>query len=121
MFQTQNGRGGGLRLLRAGDVRRLRRFADRRPNRLLARLRWRTRARGPRAAIDSSEKRAEPEGERVLLLSLRGVVRRSRDCGVVHVALDLPHSLHWRLRRGIIRVGDLVHAGLAEVSGLGRN
>jgi hypothetical protein len=121
MFQTQNRCGGGLRLLRTGDVRGMRRFTLGIAHGLLHGLL--NRARPPRRghANDSSEKCAEPEGERVLLLSLRRVVGRSRHRGVVHVALHVPHSLHQRVRRGFVCVGDLVHARLAQTGlSLGR-
>ena len=71
-------------------------------------------ASGSRDGIDSAKECAEPEGERVLLLSVRRVVRRSGDCGVVYVAVAVSDSFYRVLRGGADCFGDVVHGRLTK-------
>lgn len=89
-----------MRLLWAGRVQGLRHFANCAPDRLLDRMYRRASARRSRDTIDSSEKRADFESERLLLLSVRRVVRSRGGGRVVHAAVAIFDLVRFRLLGG---------------------
>ena len=114
MFQTQNRSRCRVCLLRAGHVRTVRAVVDCAAHDLLEGMRRGLGATGPWPAIPPPKKRSDPEGERVLLLSLRWIVRRGCNRGVVFIAVHVSDPVHGRLRGGFVCLGHLVHAGRAQ-------
>lgn len=67
-----------------------------------------------RDASHSPEKRAESEGERILLLLVCGAFGRCGHRGAVSFALAVSDLFYRSIRGGFDRVRGLVHHGLAE-------
>jgi hypothetical protein len=90
------------------------RFAGGDADGLFQRLFRRARAGGSGDAIDFAKECARPEGERVLLLSMRRNVGGGGNCRVVYVAFAVSHSFYRSVRGGFDRFGDLVHGNFAK-------
>ena len=81
------------------------------------RMRRRSGARRPGDTIDSSEKRADFEGERFLLLSVRRIVSGRGDCRVVHLAVAVFGSVR-RWFRGVLFASGLWYSRIAKKQSL---
>ena len=114
MFQTQDRRRRSLRLLRAGHVRRVCDIPERAANDLLGGLLGGADAKRSGDAIHPAKKRAKPEGQRVLLLPVRRIIRSDGGAGEIYVAVTIPDFFHRRLRHRPDRSRRLVHRHLAK-------
>ena len=110
-MQTYHQCRGGLRVLRTSVMQRLHPIANRAPHGLFERLRGSTHTRRPGHANDSPTQRAKRVGKRALLLRRRRTFRSGGGCRLVHVALAIFDSVHWRVRGRVDCIGHLVRPG----------